>query len=131
MTGSAFAEMTRNLSGAERQKAAVAEIKQGNIPIFLRTLKPVRMDGKSDSGRDIKVTIWVMPDYLAIGPNEDFLRIPLTLPSATAVANAFGFSLPTRKMVDAIYAQSDFHFKPIPMKPRKMMRSSEYYIRHQ
>ncbi len=130
-TGSRFAEDTKDHSGRERQEAAIFEITRGNIPDFLRALKPVRIEGRLADGRDATATIWVMPDYLAIGSNEDFLRIPLTMPSATTVANAFGFSLPTRKIVDAIHAQSDFRFEPIPMPPGPKMRSSEYYLRHQ
>lgn len=130
-TGSQFAEETRSFTGRERQEAAVFEIANGNIPDFLRVLKPVRMEGRLPNGRDAAATIWVMPDYLAIGSDQDFLRFPLTMPSATAVANQFGFSLPTPKMVDAIYAQSDFRFEPIPMRPGPMMRSSDYCLRHQ
>jgi hypothetical protein len=129
--GSQFAENTKAFTGRERQEAAVSEITHGNIPDFLRTLKPVRMEGRLPGGQTATATIWVMPDYLSIGCNEDFLRIPLTMPSATAVANEFGFSLPTPKIVDAIHAQSDFQFEPIPMRPGPMMRSSDYYLRHQ
>ncbi len=130
-TGSRFAESTKQLNGGERQEAAVSEIKHGNIPDFLRALKPVWMEGRLATGQTATAMIWVMPDYLAIGCNEDFLRIPLTMPSATAVANEFGFSLPTPKIVDAIHAQSNFQFEPIPMRPGPMMRSSDYYLRHQ
>ena len=130
-TGSQFAENTKAFTGRERQEAAVSEITHGNIPDFLRTLKPVRMEGRLPGGQTATATIWVMPDYLSIGCNEDFLRIPLTMPSATEVANEFGFSLPTPKIVEAIHAQSDFQFEPIPMRPGPMMRSSDYYLRHQ
>ena len=130
-TGSQFAEYTKQFTGRERQEAAVSEITHGNTPDFLRALKPVRMEGRLATGQTATATIWVMPDYLSIGCNEDFLRIPLTMPSATAVANEFGFSLPTPKVVDAIHAQSDFRFEPIPMRPGPMMRSSDYYFRHQ
>lgn len=130
-TGSQFAVNTKEFTGRQRQEAAVSEINHGNIPDFLRTLKAVRMEGRLATGETATATIWVMPDYLAIGSDEDFLRIPLTMPSATAVANRFGFSLPTPKIVDAIYTQSDFQFEPIPMRPGPMMRSSDYYLRHQ
>ena len=131
LTGSQFAESTRKLTDRERQEAALSEIADGNIPDFLRSLKPVRMEGRLPTGEVGAATIWVMPDYLAIGSDEDFLRIPLAMPSATAVANRFGFSLPTPKIVDAIHAQSDFQFEPIPMRPGPTMRSSEYCLRHQ
>jgi hypothetical protein len=75
--------------------------------------------------------IWVMPDYLAIGSDEDFLRIPLAYPSAATFAKEFGFVLPTKKMVDAIYEQSAFHLKPQPMPPGPQMRSNRYFLKHQ
>jgi len=72
----------------------------------------------------------VTPDYLSIGSDEDFLRIPLTRPTAVTIAEEFGFVLPTRKIVDAVFEQADFRFKPQPLPPGRMMRSSEYYVRH-
>ncbi len=71
-----------------------------------------------------------MPDYLAIGSDSDFLRIPMNRYTATAILARFGFVLPTRKMVDAIYDQSAYHFKPQPMTPGPQMRSTEYYRIH-
>lgn len=130
-TGSAFAKRTTDWAGRKRQGAAITELLAGNIPDFLRTLRPVQLTHTAKDGTTVAGTVWVTPDYLAIGSDEDFLYIPLTLPSATAVANAWGFVLPTRKVVDAIYAQADYRFEPIPMTPGPKMRSSAYYIRHQ
>jgi hypothetical protein len=130
ISGSEFARRTAGMSGADRQQAALAELRRGNIPEFLRNLKPVRLS-YAPSGQDaLTAVIWVMPDYLAIGSNEDFLRIPLTYSSATAIANDWGFILPTRKIVDAIYKQSTCHLKPEPLPPGSNMRSSEYYLKH-
>jgi hypothetical protein len=119
------------MSGIERQKAALAELRYGNIPDFLRNLKPVQLSCELLGSEIVTAIIWVTPDYLAIGSDEDFLRIPLTYPSATAIANEFGCVLPTRKMVDAIYEQSVIHLKPQPLPPGPQMRSSTYYLRHQ
>ena len=71
-----------------------------------------------------------MPEYLAIGSDDDFLRIPMNLHTAVAVANRFGFVLPTRKMVDAIYDQSACHFTPQPLPAGPQMTSTEYYRMH-
>jgi hypothetical protein len=46
------------------------------------------------------------------------------------IASEFGFILPTRKIVDAIADQAEFRFKPKPLPPGFMMRSSEYYFKH-
>jgi hypothetical protein len=118
ISGSEFARRTAGMSGADRQQAALAELRRGNIPEFLRNLKPVTLS-YAPSGQDaLTAVIWVMPDYLAIGSNEDFLRIPLTYSSATAIANDWGFILPT------------CHLKPEPLPPGSNMRSSEYYLKH-
>ncbi|MGA1824660.1 MAG: hypothetical protein ACMUIP_08340 [bacterium] len=131
ITGSEFAFRTARMTGPERQRAALDELRKGNIPDFLRNLKSVRLSFKPVGGKERSATIWVMPDYLAIGSDEDFLRIPLTYLSAIAIAEQFGFILPTRKMVDAIYKQATCHLKPEPLPPGPNMRSSEYYLKHQ
>lgn len=131
ITGSQFALQTSGMTGRERQKAALEELLGGNIPNFLRRLKPVHLSRQMSDGQGVDAVIWVTPDYLAIGSDEDFLRIPLSYPSAVQAARAFGCIVPTRKMVDAIYEQSTCHLQPDPMPPGPMMRSSEYYWKHQ
>ena len=49
-------------------------------------------------------SFFAVGDYLAIGEPGDYLRIPLTPRNAQRVADLFSVQLPTRKMVDAIYA---------------------------
>jgi hypothetical protein len=56
----------------------------------------------------------VMPDYLAIGNDTDFVRMPMTPQSATQIATAFGCTLPTRKMVNDIYAAAEVKLEPKP-----------------
>lgn len=130
-TGSEFARRTTGFMGSRRQAAALRELRRGNFPDFLRDLKPVKVADATADGRPATVTFFVMPDYLAIGSEQDFLRIPLTRPSAVAIAREFGFVLPTRKMVDLIYEQADLQLEPIPLPPGPKMRSSPYYLRHQ
>ena len=50
---------------------------------------------------------------------------------ATEVARAFGCILPTRKMVDAIYAQATYHLNPQLMKPGPYMRTMACFMEHQ
>ncbi len=56
-----------------------------------------------------------MPDYLAVGSNDDFVRVPMNPQTACRIAEAFGCSLPTRKIVDAIYAQAAAKLEPRPL----------------
>ena len=81
-------------------------------------------------GKTLAATIFVMPEYLAIGSDSDFLRIPMNLHTAAAIADRFGFVLPTKKIVDAIYDQSACHFTPQPLPAGPQMTSTEYYRMH-
>ncbi len=128
--GAEFAHSTSQMPGGQRQALALDELRRGNIPDFLRRLQPVEVQHVK-AGDTLRAVLWVTPDYLAIGSDSDFLRIPLTYPSAVAIASEFGCLLPTRKIVDAIYAQATVHLAPIPMTPGARMRSSEYYLKHQ
>jgi hypothetical protein len=106
------------------------EISKGNLPEFLRKLVPVELQCELENGEHLAATIFVTPDYLAIGSDSDFLRIPMNLHTAVTIAERFGFILPTRKMVDAIYLQSNYHLMPQPLPAGPQMRSTEYYSTH-
>ncbi len=129
-TGSEFARYAATLDTGGREHAILNEILAGNLPSFLRNLVPVKLDYHSLSGKSLSATVFVMPEYLAIGSDRDFLRIPMNLHTASAVASRLGYVLPTRKIVDAIYQQAAFHFSPEPMTAGPQMRSTEYYLTH-
>lgn len=130
-TGSEFARRTTGWDGRRRQASAVEELLRGNVPESLRTLRAITLTHVTPDGTRKGATVWVLPDYLAIGSDEDFLYMPLTLPSATRVANAWACTLPTRKIVDAVHEQADLLLEPIPMEPGPKMRSAVYYLKHQ
>lgn len=125
MSGSQFAESIAHLSAVDRERAVLREISDGNIPPFLRSLAPVELTAGGRSA-----TVFVMPDYLAIGSDTDYLRIPMNLSTAETVADDFGFLLPTRKIVNAVYAQADHHYTPQPLPAGPRMTSTDYYRAH-
>lgn len=115
MGGKAFVESVANLPLAEREAAIEREITRGNFPEFLRNLKRVPLHGTAADGNELAATLVVMPDYLAIGGDDDFVRMPMTPQTAQRIADLFGCTLPTRKMVDAIDAQAELHLEPRPL----------------
>jgi hypothetical protein len=129
--GAEFARRASQLTERGRQHAAMAELRRGNAPEFLRDLRPVELSHRRSDGSQLSGTVWVTPDYLAIGSDDDFLRMPLSLPDALTICDEYGFVLPTRKIVDAIYEQASFHLSPKPMQPGPQMRSTDYLWRHQ
>ena len=125
LTGSEFLRHVASLSERQRELAIRSELLNGGMAPFLRNLVPVNLK----SG-NLTATVFVAPEYLAIGSNDDFLRVPMNLYSASAVAVRMGFVLPTRKIADAIYRQAGAHLSPEPMTPGPQMRSTDYYRIH-
>jgi len=130
LTGSQFAESVSNLDRHEREQAILDQLVSGNMPAFLRKLTPVKLSRELRDGTTLAATIFVTPEYLAIGSDYDFLRIPMNLHTAAAAARQFGFVLPTKRIVDAIYDQAQCHFTPQPLPPGPQMTSTEYYRVH-
>jgi hypothetical protein len=130
MTGSEFARYVSPLDRGQREQAILQQFVMGNLPDFLRRLTPIHFHHRSADGRRTELTIFAMPDYLAIGSNRDFILIPMSLRTALAVAADYGFTLPTRKIVDAIFAQSAVHLVPQPLPAGPRMRSTAYYEAH-
>jgi len=130
LTGSQFVRYVSQMTSQQREQAIENEILKGDIPEFLTKLVPVDLNTELPDGRSIKATIFVAPDYLAIGSDNDFLRIPMNLHTATDILDRFGFILPTKKMVDAIYLESRYHFVPQPLPAGPEMRSTQYYATH-
>lgn len=100
----------------ERDSLAMRYILSGGYPSFLRRFSPVSLDiTDSLTGKKIHAVYYVSPDYLSVGTDDDWARIPLTPMAAQVIADSFGCFLPTRKMVDDIYRQSVVKLEPVPM----------------
>lgn len=116
--GKEFVGQVAQLQLKDREAAIAREIVSGNFPEFLRTFKKVRLHGKlsrDEHASEVIATIEVMPDYLAIGSDSDFVRMPMTPQTAQRIADQFGCVLPTRKIVDAIDAQAELRIAPHPL----------------
>ena len=130
-SGREFVDSVRGMGPAEREQAILEELLSGNIPPFLRHLKPIELSGSAAAGeRPTRARVWVMPDYLAIGSDDDFVRFPASFDTAAAVAREFGFVLPTAAIVDAIYRQAELRLSPQPMTPGPAMTSTTYFQVH-
>lgn len=101
--GSAVALQVQNMTLTQREGILWLEFSSGNVPNFMRTLKPVDVS-RTINGSYVQGTIWVAPDVLCVGSDTDFVRFPMTPKLAQRIADLGQCSLPTPRMSDAIWA---------------------------
>ncbi|WP_141733062.1 hypothetical protein [Oligoflexus tunisiensis] len=109
----------------KREEAVLDALQRGYFPDFMRKLKAVTIQEKGHT-----LTFWVMPDYVAIGNNEDSVLIPLSFVSARKLASSWDFVLPTPKMVDAIFHQAECVMWPRIFSPATEMNSVAWLEAH-
>lgn len=115
MRGAALMEIGAPLPLDEREARIAGEILRGNLPPFLRQFKTITITATLADGKQHTAELRVMLDYLAVGGDADFVRVPLTPTSARIIADAFGCVLPTRRIVDEVYRQADVKLEPRPL----------------
>ncbi|HVZ24923.1 MAG TPA: hypothetical protein VG842_02655 [Sediminibacterium sp.] len=113
--GTAFYHQVAAAKWRERDSLAVLQIEAGNIPDRLRRFQAVHSSYTDSSGKTYHATFYVARDYLSLGTNADWARIPMTPMAAQSIADSFHCFLPTRKMVDLVYEQSRVKLEPVPM----------------
>jgi hypothetical protein len=129
-SGRQFARSIADLGGDEREGLIRGQLLAANIPEFLRHFVPVTLRAPQSNGRTASVVLCAAPDYLAIGSNDDYVLMPMRLQTALQIADRFGLTLPTPKVVDAIYAQAAVHYSPQPLPADDAMRSTFYLVHH-
>ena len=104
----------------QREQAVVEAVFAGDLPAFQSRLCPVTVTNVADGITNIAV-FFVTPDYLTIGSDKDYLLMPVSPNTAQRIADRLGCILPTRKMVDEIYAAAGVKLAPSPIPPGPAM----------
>jgi len=87
-----------------RDETFLKEILKGNVPRFLRKGKIITVTFTGKDKAEHTIHYQVMKDYLMVGNNRDHVIVPLIPATAQRIADKLGCILPTKKMVDQIFA---------------------------
>lgn len=131
-SGSSFMERISALPLAEREEEIYKVVASGNIPGFLRNTITQNGEFADSAGVVHKVRYEVMPDYLSVGCDTDFCRIPMNPYTAQRLATDFGASLITAKISDHIYQNAPvklapFNYIPIGNANELVSKFSEHH----
>ncbi|HEX5050776.1 MAG TPA: hypothetical protein VFZ65_03290 [Planctomycetota bacterium] len=116
LTGSQLLPHLQGLSLTDREIVLWHEFAAGNVPSFLRTLVPVATQAVIQ-GQLRTATFWCTPDYVGVGTDADWFRMPMTPTLGQQLADRLECTLPTRRMVDACWAQAALQLAPFPYSP--------------
>jgi len=118
MRGSEFALAIQGMDQVTRESAILAAVGEGWMPAWLLTQKwqPVKVAHK---GRTL--VYFVSPDYFSIGTDDDYVRMPMRPATFQTIADAFYAIMPTKHMVDAIWATAGCKIAPHPFPPGAAM----------
>lgn len=127
-----FINEVKTLDRLEREEVAIDWITNGNVPTHMKQYVEISYNVRCNDGITRNVKISVLPDYLSVGNDHDFIRIPLTPLSAQKIADAFDCSLPTAKIVDVIWNNCVNRYEPEPWGPPydASMMSLERLVAH-
>ncbi len=117
LTGSQFMVSVASMTFDQREAEIYRQISQGNVPDFLRGFKKIQSSFQDANGISHAVIYEVTSDYLCIGSDEDFCRIPMGPITAQKLANLFSASMPTPKIVDDVYSKAEVKLAPVTYTP--------------
>lgn len=128
-TGSQLKQQIVAMPRQERDAAVLRQILDGNVPESLRKLSVIRVEFIDKGARQV-AEYAVMSDYLAVGTDADYFRMPITPASAMAIGDKFQAMLITTKISDDVFAVAPIKLAPRPLtKDRDLVES--FYQHHQ
>ncbi len=117
ISGHDFMLRIKDIPFDEKEKLAAREILSGNTPLFLKKAVEVESQFADSSGIKHNVKYFIMADYLAIGNEKHFCRVPTGPRSAQLICDYLNATMPTRKLVDDIYSHAEIKPQPVAYYP--------------
>lgn len=125
LSGHEFIQKVQDMDFWEMEEETVKQILSGNMPSALKKFRKIKYNvyhlERNSKGKEINkkytVEMWVLPDYLAVGSDEDFVRMPMGPLAAQRVADSLYCSLPTTFLVDRIDEAAEGRIEIFPFRP--------------
>ena len=110
-----FCAQAQGLDLSARDSMAVRWYADGDFPRFMRRFERIDVRIVTSDGRQVDAYYFVAPDYLCVGTDDDFLRLPLTPRAAQRIADMLGCFLSTPTVCDQVYRAAKVKLEPVPL----------------
>lgn len=129
LSGRDFMESIDTVEFWKREDMITDAILAGEMPSVLKSFQKIVFTTPVVDSVEVlrvphKVEMLVTCDFLSVGSDEDFVRMPMGPLAAQQIADSLGCILPTTYMVDRIAEASEGHIDIFPFRPlggRNMM----------
>lgn len=112
ITGHDFIKKVQEMEFWDMEEQTAEYVLAGNMPSVLKKFRKIVYKRLGH-----KVELWVLPDYIAIGTDEDYVRMPMGPLAAQRVADSLYCSLPTTLLSDIINEASEGRIEIFPFRP--------------
>ncbi|MGV3755505.1 MAG: hypothetical protein ACO1QS_09000 [Verrucomicrobiota bacterium] len=125
-------EIVQRISGLDlptREQFIKEQVLRGNVPDFWRRFAEVKFTRKIGT-EEHQISYRAAPDYLAVGSDADYFLAPISPRLAQTIADSLACVLPTRQMVNDIYAAAPLKLAPAPIPPSNLMTTVPVFLQH-
>lgn len=116
LSATAIGDACKGMTPLQRDVAFRDFLLAGHVPAHMRGFVDVTFAFNDALKKPHELTLRVLPDYLCLGHDADWVRVPLSPMTAQPVADAWNCMLPTTKMVQLIWAAGQKE-APLPWGP--------------
>ena len=111
-----------NMEFWKREDYIVKTILEGNVPAPMKQFRKIVfrtavVDSVEILRKPHTIEMWVLPDYLTIGTDESYVRMPMGPLAAQRIADSLHCILPTTYLVDRIAEVAEGHLDIFPFRP--------------
>lgn len=120
--GFGFMESLDTLGFWEMDSTIVRAVLDGQVPSAMREFRKLRFktatcDSVGVLRRHHIIEMWILPEYVSVGCDDDCVRMPMGPIAAQQIADALGCCLPTTYLVDRIYDAAEGRVDIFPFRP--------------
>lgn len=115
ISGSRFIQQALLVDKNKREDLIAKEILAGNFPSFMHKWVKINVTLTLANKKTIKAYYFVLPDYLMIGSDDDFCRMPMQPKTAQKIADKFNCFLSSKKICDDVYKAAKVKLEPYPL----------------
>jgi hypothetical protein len=122
-----FRKQAEKLSHDSYDSLVYKMFETGCTPKFMDEWKRIDCQITDSTGKIIHAFYFVKPDFLCVGTNEDFIRVPMQPKTAQRIANRLGAFLSTPKISDDIYKIADIKLQTEPLTENREASATFFY----